>query len=280
MWVTRLMSALRALLHLNPLTPRRVRLVLASVLLCHAVGGNAATLEEQILASIDQLRAVRTDQGTAAVDRYNKSMDAAWSLFEGNKSQAVPILRRELGAEIAKAQPNDLVLLDIGLFLLRSDASSSNTIARTALFRLNPQSTVIQWNSSELFEFVRLVAQAHDPRVLPLIEKAFLSTKTTVTVPQHALTLDGTLICVFLFGGYGPESENYLDGRLSDKAVATRVLEVLGSLGSPASIPAVQKALAASPTYDTFARVTSYMMQTGGTGRTRLHAVDRPDRAG
>lgn len=259
-----------------PSTRRRHRWVWIALLIGLAAGdGRAATLEEDIVASLNQIRAIRADQDAKTVEQYNKQMDAAWRLFTGNKTQALPILRAQLKAELAHAQPSDLLLLDVGFFLYVNDTPEGKDIAREALSRVDPRAATIKANDKELFEFLHALAENHDALVLPLIEQAFLSSDSPIFIPQHALKLDGTLICVFLYGAYGPESEDLLRTKLADKAVAKRALEILAWLGSPAALPEVRQAMNRSPDYETFARVTSYMMQVAGPdGRRFMLSVD------
>src|ERR1700741_4550219 len=68
------------------------------------------------------------------------------------------------------------------------------------------------------------------------------------------------------------------DANLADKTVARKVMEVLIWLGSPQSVPAVAKAYAASPDYETFSRMTAFMMKSGGPqGRAAMLEVHPND---
>ena len=79
---------------------------------------------------------------------------------------------------------------------------------------------------------------------------------------------------MFLYGAYGPESESHLRAKLKERFAVKRVLETLAWLGTPASLPEVRDAFAAAPDHDTFARTTSYMMQSAGPdGRAFMLAL-------
>ena len=112
---------------------------------------NAATLEQETVTRVNQLRAVRANQGASAFDAYNKQMDEAWTFFKSNMPLVLPILRNQLKTELARTQPNDLVLLDIGFFLHQSDSGEGKALGLDALFRLNPNDPVIVANGKELF---------------------------------------------------------------------------------------------------------------------------------
>jgi hypothetical protein len=244
---------------------------LLATLLNHS---SATTLEQETVTRVNQLRTVRVDQGSKSFDAYNKQMDDAWKFFKSNKTLVLPILRSQLKDELRRAQPNDLVLLDIGFFLHLNDGDEGKALGLDALFSLNPNDPVIVANGKQLFEFAHAAAREHDPRVLAFTDRAYLSSNRQVFIPQHALKLDSTLLCVFLYGAYGPESERHLRAKLSDRSTVKRVLETLVWLGSPASLPEVRDAFAASPDYETFARLTSYMMQSAGPeGRSFMLAL-------
>ena len=234
-----------------------------AVILASKTAG-AATLEQETVAHMDQLRAITAGQTDATRATYNAQMDAGWKFYKSHGQAIFPILRTQFKAEIDRAQPSDLVLLDTGLFEYENDGAEGKTLARDALFHLNSSSAVIAENWDELFELTHAVAEDHDPRVLDFIDRSFLASAAKIFVPQHSLRLDGTLICVFLYGAFGPDAEAHLAAKLQDRAVMARILEVLGWLGSPSSVRSVGEALAGSPDYETLSRVTSFMMQTAG----------------
>jgi hypothetical protein len=255
----------------------RVLVTLGGLLAGTLYGARAATLEQETLTQLNVIRAVEAG-GTAAQNAaYNKQMDAAWRFFAANKPQVLPILRSQLTAELAREQPNDLMLLDIGFFLNTNEHGEHESVARDALFRINSRASIIQTNYQEFFEFVHAVAQEHDSRVLQLIDSEFLPTGQKIFIPQHALELDGTLACVFLYGAYGADAERVLRERLKDRSDVKRVLELLAWLGSPDSVQAVGESLAVSPDYETFTRVTSFMMRAGGPAGREFMLTLAPD---
>ena len=226
--------------------------------------GIAATLEQTTLKHLDNLRGIQASTDSHAVARYNQQMDDAWKFFLANKGAVIPLLREQLDIEVRKPQPNGLVLLDIGYFLMQQGGAIDRERATAALLAIDTTSPVIRQNHKELFEFTHGVAALHDARVLPFIDKAFLRDKVTVFIPQHALRLDETLVCVFLYGVHGDGAEQHLRARLADRAVAKKVIEILAWLGSPVSVADVQAANAAARDYETFARATAFMMRAGG----------------
>jgi hypothetical protein len=235
----------------------------------------AATLEQETAAKIEQIRAIRAGQNKATMATYNQEMDASWNFYASHKPEILPILRAQLETEVDREQPNDMVLLDVGLFIHENDNSEGKALAREALFRLNPRAAVINENWKELFELVHGAAEDHDARVLELIDRSFLTSDQKIFIPQHALQLDGTLICVFLYGTYGADAEPHLRAKLQDHSLTQRILEVLVWLGSPDSLPKVGDLLSVSPNYETFSRVTAFMMQAAGpAGRDFMLKLD------
>jgi hypothetical protein len=257
--------------------PQRALAVSLLALLTGAIAttSTAATLEQETVTRIDQIRAIKAGQNHETMETYNRQMDAVWKFYTSHKPEILPILRAQLKAEIARDQPSDLVLLDVGLFVHESGGAEGNALARDALFRLSPHAAIINENYKELFELTHAAAADRDRRVLDFIDKNFLTTQQTIFIPQHALKLDGTLMCVFLYGVFGADAEDHLRAKLQDPTVAKRVLELLGWLGSPESLSQVGNALTASPGYETFARVTAFMMQVGGpAGREFMLKLD------
>lgn len=259
-------------------TARQCALVASLLGILPALAGTtigAATLEQETAAHIEQIRAIKAGQSDAARATYNQQMDAAWKFYASHGQAILPILRAQLKGEIDRQQPSDLVLLDLGLFLHDNDGPEGKALAREALFRLNPHTSVVNENWKELFELVHAAAEDHDPRVLDFVDRTFLTSDQKIFIPQHSLQLDGTLICVFLYGSYGAEAEPHLTAKLPERALTKRILELLVWLGSPESVRAVGDVLKASPNYETVSRVTSFMMQAAGpAGRDFMLKLD------
>jgi hypothetical protein len=78
------------------------------------------------------------------------------------------------------------------------------------------------------------------------------------------LHLDETLVCVFLYGVFGEGAEEHLRPLLREARLSRRALEILIWLGSPAAVPEVKAAYGASRDYETFIRMTAFMMKAGG----------------
>lgn len=227
----------------------------------------ADDIEKDVLDRLDRLRAIYVTSDDDSLANFNKQLDESWTFFNENKETVLPILAKQLSSERAKDEPNDFLLLDVGNFLLlegREDKQYTDE-AKEALFSLNPQSAIIQANFRQLFEFTHGVAADRDPRILSFIDKVFLyDPDCWVFIPQHSLQLDATLICVFLYGVYGRDSEAHLNMLLDDQTVVNRVIEILTWMGSPASLEQVKNATTARSDYETFTRVLGYMMRTAG----------------
>jgi len=236
---------------------------------------HAATPEQQALAYIKQIGSIRANADTKTISAYNKTMDAAWKFFNANSGAALPVMRRELKRELGSKHPNDLILLDIGYFIRLQPSHSDKELGKQALFGLDPDSAIVQQNQQELFEFAYAVVSDKDARVLPFLDRVFLAGKITAYVPQHALSLDETLVCVFLYGKYGPAAERHLASQLDNPRLVRKILEILIWLGTPDSVEKVRRAMASHPDYDTFARSMTFMMTAGGPrGRKALLALN------
>jgi hypothetical protein len=232
----------------------------------------ATTAEQETMARLARMRALPAATGQEA-QQQRRDLDAAWRWFGNNRAAALPVLRRELAAELKKAQPSQLLLLDVGYFLRVLGAPADRALSLRALLAIDPAGTVATSQGEQLFRFVHASAADRDPRLLPLIDKVFLRGDITVLVPQLGYTVDATSVCIYLYGQYGALAEQHLRGLLADPAVVNRVLEVLMWVGSPDSVPAVA-ALLDGPA-DTFARAVTFMLRAGGPqGRDALLAFD------
>lgn len=239
---------------------------------------SAADIERETLKRLGQLRAMKADVDAKAIERYNTQMDEMWRFFDANKPLALPVLRRELAREITEARPNNLLLLDTGYFVRLQDSPADKQLAKEALLKLDPTDKTVRQNQQQLFFFAHNVAADRDPRTLAFLDKAFLRNPVTAFIPQHVLTLDETLVCVFLYGVYGDGAETHLKSLVGDPAVADKVIEILTWIGTPDSMSEVTVAMNTSRTYETFVRGTTFMMDVGGpNGRATMLAINPDD---
>lgn len=247
---------------------------LAALAAAGCMAGALAAPADETLQRLAQMRGLPTATGPQDALRQRGELDASWRWFGNHKAEALPVLRRELAAELKKAQPNQLLLLDVGYFLRAQGEPADSALALQALLRIDPDGTAPKSQSQQLFRFVHAMAAEHDTRLFPLMDKVFLRGHVTVFLPQQGYTVDETSVCIYLYGQYGAAAERHLRGLLGDAGVVNRALEVLMWVGSPDSVPAVA-ALLNTADADTFARAATFLLRAGGPqGRDALRAFD------
>lgn len=247
---------------------------MAAAMLAVAAVSSAATPEQEALDRLARMRAMPAASAGQEAQQQRRDLDAAWRWFGNHRSAALPVLRRELAAELKKPRPSQLVLLDVGYFLRALGEPADRALSTQALLAIDPAGIVPQTQGQQLFRFVHASAADRDPRLFPLIDKVFLRGDVTVLVPQHGYTVDATSVCIYLYGQFGARAEQHLRGLLDDAAVVNRALEVLMWVGSPDSVPAVAPLLDSADA-DTFARAATFMLRAGGPqGRDALLAFD------
>jgi hypothetical protein len=263
---------------MKPLKDKRIISVALVLFACFASEASAQTIEKQALSHLEKIKAIRADADEKTVDGYNQLMNEAWNFFNANNTAVLPILRREMTLELQKAKPNDMLLLDVGYYLRLQKETSDKELGKAALFKLDPAEEVITLNQQQLFDFAFAVATDDDPRVLPFLDRAFLRQNIIAYVPPHALKLDETLVCVFLYGVYGQLSEAHLRNLLKDKAVAQKVLDILIWIGTPDSVAEVKEAMLAERNHETFISGTAFMMKIAGPkGRAFMLGLNPQD---
>jgi hypothetical protein len=232
-------------------------------------------VEQEVRTRLDAMRAV---QPTTGADVVGKQMDDIWKYFDANRAKVLPILRRELLAEEHRPNRSPFMLLGAGFYLYTHGDASDREPAKAALFSIDSTSPVIRSNLEQYFYFVHSVAVEHDERVLTLIDSAFLDKKVPLVIPEFALNLDESLVCVLLYGAYGDGAEEHLKPFLMNPARVRKVLEILIWIGSPASNNEVLGAIRANRDIEVFARATAFLMQSGGPeGRAIMQKINPAD---
>jgi hypothetical protein len=235
----------------------------------------AASTEQETLRRLAELRALPANATPEQLRQHNEDMDDAWQFYHAHRDEAMPVLRRELTAELRRKQPAQLLLLDVASFLYLDGEDDDRKRALQALLAIDPDVPIIQANFDQLFRLTHALAGSGDPRLLAFIDRTFLPTERGVFMSDQSLTLNPTLICAFLYGLYGPEGERHLQPKLKDHNLTERVLEVLKWIGSSDSVAAVEAAMPGPSDYDFFARELTFMMVNGGPqGRAAMLRLD------
>ncbi len=221
----------------------------------------------ELMAAIDSLRGIQPVAAGEDVEALNKKMDAAWTVLLGKKKSSIPLVEAELAKALRQDKPDQYFILDMSQLLLAMQGPQALTLAAQALSRIDGGAPVIKVNTDGLFHLALSLAQS-GAAVLPQIDRLFLEEKAElkVFVVQHVLTLDSTLLCVFLYGSSGPDVEDHLLGKFGSNLApyqAKRLLEILGWLGSEKSVPAAAPYLQGGD-HELFARALKVMMALGG----------------
>jgi len=234
-----------------------------------AHAGDAAT-DAAITARIAQIRAMPAAANAAAAGAQRRELDSAWRFFGDYREDAIPLLRRELAAELRSQRPSQQLLLDAACFLVAYGAESDKPLAVQAALAINPDSAL---DGPQLFRLMHAAAASRDVRLLPLIDRMFLRKSVSIPLPQQGATIDETGVRALLYGRFGAAGERHLASLLRDPSLAKPVLDVLQLAGSPASVPAVEPLLQ-SADVEVFTRAVNFLLRAGGPqGRQALLAL-------
>jgi len=250
-------------------------IALSAIVVLAAKPAQSASTEQETMRRLAQLRAIPADSTPEQLRQHNEQMDDAWQFYHAHRDETMPVLRRELAAELRKPKPAQLLLLDVASYFYLDGTADDRKAATQALLAIDPDAPLIQTNFDQLFRLTHGLASAGDPRVIGYIDRTFLPTERGVFYSEQSLTLNPTLMCAFLYGVYGADGERHLQSKLNDRDLAERVLEVLKWIGSPDSVSAVRASMTAQSDYDLFSRELTFMMVNGGPqGREAMLHLD------
>ena len=241
----------------------------------------AGVTEKEVIEKLDFIRSIEVTSDKEKLNHYNSEMDKTWQYFKDNSKETLPVLKKQLELEAGKASPAHFMMLDVGYFLYLSGEPEYLKTAQKVFFKIDPQDPVVSANQQQLFEFAYRISQSKDPAILPYLDKAFLSRKDAfVFVPQHSLKLERGLINVFLYGVYGPESEQHLQELLkqnykSNPELSRFIVELLIWIGTEKSLPQIKALMETQRDHDTFLRCVAYLMSVGGNeGKKVMLSLD------
>ncbi|WP_028101282.1 hypothetical protein [Pseudoduganella violaceinigra] len=249
---------------------RLIAAALASAALASSALATDAATDAAISARIAQIRALPAAANAATAGAQRRELDSAWRFFGDVREDAIPLLRRELAAELRAARPSQQLLLDAACFLLAYGADSDRPLALQAALAINPDALL---DRPQLFRLMHAAAASRDVRLLPLIDRAFLRHDVSIPLPQQGSSIDETGVRALLYGRFGLAGERHLAAQLRDGALTKPVLDVLQLLGSPDSTPAVAPLLQ-NQDMDVLTRAAGFLMHNGGPqGRQALLAL-------
>jgi hypothetical protein len=134
----------------------------------------AASGEQDIAARLAAMRAMPAAADDKAAAEQRRELDNSWRYFGDNKAAALPVLRRQLAAELRNPKPHQLVLLDVGYFLRAFGEPSDTALSTQALLAIDTESPLITAQAQQLFRFAHAAAQdkaAADRPRLPAQER-------------------------------------------------------------------------------------------------------------
>lgn len=229
-----------------------------------------AATDAAINSRIAQIRAMPPAANAAAIGAQRRELDAAWRFFGDYREDAIPLLRRELGAEVRATRPSPQFLLDAAYFLVAYGAGADLPLATQAALAINPDAGL---DGPQYFRLMHAAAASRDQRLLPLIDRAFLRKPVSVPMPQQGAAIDETGVRALLYGRFGAAGERHLAALLRDPALAKPVLDMLQIVGSPESVNAVAPLLQ-SQDMEVFTRAVNFLLRAGGPqGRQALLAL-------
>jgi hypothetical protein len=226
-----------------------------------------AATDAAIVSRVAQIRAMPLAADAAAAGAQRRELDAAWRFFGDYRADALPLLRRELAAEVRAVRPSQQLLLDAACFLLAYGTEADQPLALKAALAIDPQAML---DGPQLFRLMHGAAVTRDARLLPQIDRIFLRKAVTVPLPQQGSAIDETGVRALLYGRLGAAGERHLAALLRDASLAKPVLEVLAMTGSPDSVPAVTPLLQSADA-EVFSRAANFLLRAGGpAGRQAL----------
>jgi hypothetical protein len=209
--------------------------------------------EEQVVAELNKLRGIEATDDKAELARLNQRMDSAWEFLRKNRTEAVPVVMRELRKELQADSPDQFFLLDAAFFLTpapnaNEESQAQRILALDTLERIDPDSRVIRYNFLELVKFTHALAKLGDARVLPQIDRIFLGSERGVEFFEapHYVKLPAHSLRVLLYGATGPSIEEHLAKRLNEEGYEKHqgtIVALLVDLGSETSVDAVKRVL-------------------------------------
>jgi len=241
-----------------------------SALVLFPLAAIAGVTEKEVIEKLDFIRSIKATADKEKLDHYNSEMDKAWQYFKDNSKETLPILKKQLELEAGKANPGHFLMLDVGYFLYLSGEPEYRKTAQKIFFKIDSQDPVVSANQQQLFEFAYRISESKDPAILPYLDKAFLTRQDAfIFVPQHSLKLGRGLINVFLYGVYGPESEQHLQELLkqnykSNPELSRFIVELLIWIGTEKSLPQIKALLETQRDHETFLRCVAYLVSVGG----------------
>jgi hypothetical protein len=194
---------------------------------------------------------------------------------------AIPVLHEKLSESMAQKPLDQFFLLDIGFLLYEIQGKEGESLAIAALHEIDPQEEIIQFNFKELFDFTHAVSKQGNSRILPEIDRLFLTNDVGIEAfdAPHYSKLSAVDLCALLYGATSTNAERYLTKKLSEPNVdKNRILEILIRLGSESSVDAVAGVLEQTADYEIFTRGVKMLMEVGGpSGRDAVARMSPSD---
>ena len=144
-------------------------------------------IEKKVSLNIEQLRNIELPKDSKEAKEYNKLMDNHWKFYQNYKEETISLIDSCLYKEIDCKKPNDLILLDLGYYLYLNGTDEQKKLAVLALYSINTNQQIIDFNFEQFFRFTHAVASDKDENILNFLDAKFLLNNTNpLILPLHS----------------------------------------------------------------------------------------------
>jgi hypothetical protein len=230
--------------------------------------------EGGVVQALDALRGVQPVHGEEQLTRLNARLDAAWRVLESERGVSLPIVARELRAELAREQPDQFFVLDAAYFVLsgadpESEWPGATELALASLAAIDRAAPIIEMNGVGLLRLAHATARVAGPRAWPQLDRLFLDRDLSVEFFQapHYVRLQPHGVRVLLYGATGPEVEDRLARLLAagkHEELEPTLVAMLVELGSESSVEAVRALIQRRGDWRAFGMAVTMLMEVGG----------------
>lgn len=249
-------------------------LAMIAAVLALPFAANLQADESAVMRTLETLRGVEPVSGERKLARLNERLDDAWRTLDTERQISLPIIARELRAELARPKPDQFFVLDTAYFLVagidpEAELPGATDLALAALSAIDPSAPIIEVNDVGLLRLAHATARAAGPRSWPQLDRLFLGRDYSVEFFQepHYVRLPAHPIRVLLYGATGPDVERHLAGLLASGThhdLEPTLLAMLVDLGSESSADAVSAVMQRRGDYHSFSMAVTMLMEVGG----------------
>lgn len=214
------------------------------------------------------LKTIKNTEDGTYTDNTVTKMNEQWIIFSQKKQQYNILIINQLKNELLETKPNQVVLLDLALYLTKINSTPSQSLILNSIKVIDINNPVIQKFSFLYYQLLITYSYSSPKDLLPILDNVFLPGKNNgFHVFEAKNSIGVAMYRLHAFGSYGIGAVDYLLSQLLKSENSLRkdnILSILRYICTIKCNKSIYPLIKGGAKHTVLSHVTYALLDTGG----------------